>query len=107
MFKDMGQALRQAREMQQKMQAIQEELARQEVTGQAGGGMVQVTLNGRNEIVRVRIDPNAAMGDSTQLEDLVTSAFRDAHKQVQEVAKRVAEREMGPLAGLLGGIPGL
>ncbi len=107
MFKDMGQALRQAREMQQKMQVIQEELARQELTGQAGGGTVQVTLNGRNEILRVHIDPKAAAGDSTLLEDLVTSAFRDAHQQVQDAAKRVAEREMGPLAGLLGGIPGL
>ena len=105
MFGEMGKALRQAREMQHKMQAIQDELGRTEVTGRSAGEQVEVTLNGRHEILRVKIDP-AAIADAQGLEGLVTAAFRDAHARVQEATKQVAQREMGPLAGLLGGLPG-
>lgn len=101
MFKDMGQMMRQAREMQAKLQKIQEELGNREVHGTAGGGLVTVTLNGRAEVVRVKIDPQAT-SDVELLEDLVTAAFRDAHRQVQELA----QNELGGLGGLLGGLPG-
>jgi DNA-binding YbaB/EbfC family protein len=106
MFGDMGKMMKQAREMQAKMQTIQDELARRECVGTAGGGLVQVTLNGRHDLVRVHIDPQAA-GDATVLEDLVTVAIRDAQRQVHEITKQVAQREMGALGGLLGGLPGL
>lgn len=101
MFKDMGQMMRQAREMQAKLQKLQEELGHREVQGTAGGGLVTVTLNGRAEIVRVKIDPSAT-SDVEMLEDLLTAAFRDAHRQVQELA----QSEMGGFGGLLGGLPG-
>jgi DNA-binding YbaB/EbfC family protein len=59
------------------MQRAQEELARLEVTGNAGGGMVEVTLSGRMECRKVRIDP-AALSDPEMAEDLVAAAFNDA-----------------------------
>lgn len=102
MFGDMQKIVKQAREMQAKLQEIQEQMARQEVQGSAGGGMVRVVLNGRGEMLRVHVDP-AAVADVEMLEDLVAAAFRDAHRQVQELA----QRELGGLAGGLGGLPGL
>jgi DNA-binding YbaB/EbfC family protein len=101
MFKDLNQLMKQAREMQAKMQSLQEELAKREVQGSSGGGMVVVTLNGRGEMLRIHIEPQV-VSDVEMLEDLVTSAFRDAHRQVQELA----QRELGGLGGLLGGLPG-
>ena len=99
---DINRIVKQAREMQAKMQSLQEELARREVQGSSGGGMVVVTLNGRGEMLRIHIDPQV-VSDVEMLEDLVTSAFHDAHRQVQELA----QREMGALGGMLGGLPGL
>ena len=108
MFGDMGKAMKQARDMQGKMQKIQEELGRTEVQGSAGGGQVQMTLNGKSEILRCKIDPQA-LADAELLEDLVVAAHRDAQQKVQAATKQIAQREMGPLAGLLGGggFPGL
>lgn len=100
LFRDMAQMMKQAREMQAKLHALQEELGRCEVTGSAGGGMVTVTLNGRSEVQRVHIDPQAG-ADVELLEDLLVAALRDAQQQVQELAKK----ELGGMAGLLGGLP--
>jgi DNA-binding YbaB/EbfC family protein len=102
MFKDMGQLMKQAREMQSKLQNLQEELGKREVQGAAGGGLVTVTLNGRGEMLRLHIDPQAVQ-DVEMLEDLVVAAFRDAHQQVQDIAKQ----QLGGLGGMLGGLPGL
>jgi DNA-binding YbaB/EbfC family protein len=63
--------------MQEDMQRAQEELARLEVTGNAGGGMVSVTLTGRMECRKVRIDPGV-LSDPEMAEDLVAAAFNDA-----------------------------
>ena len=100
MFRDMTQMMKQAREMQGKLQALQEEMGKREVQGSAGGGMVTVTLNGRSEVLRVHVDPQAA-ADVEMLEDLLAAAFRDAQTQVQDLAKN----ELGGLAGFLGGLP--
>jgi hypothetical protein len=100
-FKDMGQMMRQAREMQARLQKVQEELGRRELTGAAGGGLVQVTMNGRAEVLRVRIDPQAA-SDVEMLEDLVAAAFRDAQRQ----AAALAQQELGGLGGLGGMLGG-
>jgi DNA-binding YbaB/EbfC family protein len=74
---NIAQLMQQAQKMQEDMQRAQEELARLEVTGNAGGGMVQVTLSGRMECRKVRIDP-AALSDPEMVEDLVAAAFNDA-----------------------------
>jgi DNA-binding YbaB/EbfC family protein len=74
---NIAQLMQQAQQMQENMQRAQEELARLEVTGNAGGGMVEVTLSGRMECRKVRIDP-AALSDPEMVEDLVAAAFNDA-----------------------------
>ena len=74
--------------MQSKMAEMQEELAAASVTGRAGGGMVEVTLNGRNEASGVRIDPSAVdVNDLEMLEDLISAAINDAQKKLQELNK--------------------
>ena len=74
---NIAQLMQQAQKMQENMQRVQEELANLEVTGNAGGGMVSVTITGRMECRKVRIDPSV-MGDPEMVEDLVTAAFNDA-----------------------------
>ena len=74
---NIAQLMQQAQKMQENMQRAQEELAQLEVTGNAGGGMVSVTISGRMECRKVRIDPGV-MGDPEMVEDLVAAAFNDA-----------------------------
>jgi DNA-binding YbaB/EbfC family protein len=74
---NIAQLMQQAQKMQEDMQRAQEELAQLEVTGNAGGGLVAVTISGRMECRKVRIDPSAA-SDLEMLEDLVAAAFNDA-----------------------------
>ena len=74
---NIAQLMQQAQKMQETMQRAQEELARLEVTGKAGGGLVEVTLTGRMECRKVRIDPSV-LADPEMVEDLVAAAFNDA-----------------------------
>jgi DNA-binding YbaB/EbfC family protein len=101
-MKNLNQLMKQAQQMQSRMAEVQKELAEAEFTGQAGGGMVSVTLSGAMELRRVRIEPEAlADGDAEMLEDLVTAAFRAA----QDAAQKASAEKMGPLAGGMG-LPG-
>ena len=79
--------MQQAQKMQQEMQKAQEELANMEVTGQAGGGMVSVVMNGQHAVKRVTIDPNLA-DDIEMLEDLVTAATNDAVNRIKETSEQ-------------------
>lgn len=88
--------LQQAQKMQEEMKRAQEELGRLEVTGQAGGGMVEVRMNGKHEVLGVRIDP-ALSDDLEMLEDLITAAANDAVNRVQE---QTQERMAGLTQGL-------
>ena len=74
---NIAQLMQQAQKMQENLQRAQEELAQLEVTGGAGGGMVSVTLSGRMECRKVRIDPGV-LSDPEMAEDLVAAAFNDA-----------------------------
>jgi DNA-binding YbaB/EbfC family protein len=74
---NIAQLMQQAQKMQENMQRAQEELANVEVTGSAGGGMVSVTITGRMECRKVRIDPGV-LPDQEMLEDLIAAAFNDA-----------------------------
>jgi len=95
-----GNLMKQAQKMQEEMQKAQEQLAQQEVTGEAGGGMVRVVMNGRHEVRRVNID-ESLMGDEREmLEDLVAAATNDA---VHKVADKMQESMSGLTAGL--GLP--
>ncbi|MGQ0572744.1 MAG: YbaB/EbfC family nucleoid-associated protein [Pseudonocardia sp.] len=97
---DMQMIMQQAQKLQQQMLAAQEELAVTEVTGQAGNGLVQVTMTAAGEIRGVRIDPSVIDPDDVEtLQDLVVGAFQDAGRAAQELQAAT----MGPLAGALGG----
>ena len=78
---NIAQLMQQAQKMQEDMQRAQEEVAALEVVGNAGGGMVSVTLGGRMDCRRVRIDP-AALADPEMAEDLIAAAFNDASNKV-------------------------
>ena len=74
--------MKQAQQMQEKMKTAQAQLAALEVSGQAAGGLVKVSLTGKYELNRVQIDP-AAMDDREMLEDLNVTAYSEAFKQVE------------------------
>ena len=78
---NIAQLMQQAQRMQEYMQRAQEELARLEVEGSAGGGMVNVTITGRMECRKVRIDPSV-LSDPEMAEDLIAAAFNDAVNKV-------------------------
>ena len=103
---DMSALLAQAQQVQQKLMEAQEQLANAEVHGQAGGGLVQVTVKGSGEVVGVSIDPKVVDPDDIEtLQDLIVGALADAARQVT----MLAQERLGPLAGGMGelGIPGL
>ena len=78
---NIAQLMQQAQKMQENLQKAQEEIATIEATGSAGGGMVSITLNGRKECRKVRIDPSV-LSDQEMLEDLVAAAFNDASNKI-------------------------
>jgi nucleoid-associated protein EbfC len=102
---NLPQMLAKAREVQEKMKTMQEELARKQVSADAGGGMVTAIVNGRMELLKVRIDrerlpdPN----DTEMIEDLVVAAVNAAHHKAAELAKD----EMSKLAADMGLPPGM
>lgn len=93
----MGKLLKQAKKMQEDMQKAQEELGNMEVTGEAGGGMLKVVMNGRHEVRSVSIDDALVGDDKDMLEDLVAAACNDA-------VRRVAELTKNQLSGLSAGL---
>jgi DNA-binding YbaB/EbfC family protein len=78
---NIAQLMQQAQRMQENMQRAQEEVAKLEVEGSSGGGMVNVTLSGRMECRKVRIDPSV-LSDPEMAEDLIVAAFNDAVNKV-------------------------
>ena len=99
---NIAQLMQQAQKMQADMQRAQEELARLEVTGNAGGGMVSVTLTGRMECRKVRIDPGV-LSDPEMAEDLVAAAFNDAVNK----ANAASQEKMGAATAGLPLPPGM
>ncbi|NDL71929.1 YbaB/EbfC family nucleoid-associated protein [Vreelandella alkaliphila] len=88
MFKGgMGNIMKQAQEMQEKMQQVQEEAAKAEVQGEAGAGMVKITMNGRHDVIDVTIDPSVLEEDKELLEDLLAAAVNDAVRKVEANSK--------------------
>jgi DNA-binding YbaB/EbfC family protein len=82
-----GQLMQQAQRMQDEMKRAQEEIAKLEVIGSAGGGMVTVTMSGGHEVRRVQIDRKLFADDPEMAEDLVAAAVNDAVNKVAEVSK--------------------
>jgi DNA-binding YbaB/EbfC family protein len=89
--------MQQAQKMQQEMQKAQEDLANLEVTGEAGGGMVKVTMTGKHAVRRVEIDPSL-LDDREMLEDIVTAAVNDA-------VNRIASSAQDRMSDMTAGIP--
>jgi len=101
-MKNLGQMMKQAQAMQAKMQEMQAALERTEVTGVAGGGMVSVTLSGKGEMRRVKIDPKLVNASEVEvLEDLLVAAANDARAKVEaqmqaEMAKVTGGLQLPP-----------
>ena len=103
-MKNFGQLMKQAQEMQSKMQEMQARLAEIEITGQSGAGMVTVTMNGKSEVSRVKIDPSLFNGEDAEVvEDLIVAAFADAKTK----AEALMSEEMQKVTGGLNLPPGL
>lgn len=88
MKEQLGQLMQQAQRMQEDLKRAQEEIAKLEVIGSAGGGMVEVTMTGRHEVRRVRIDQKMITDDPEMAEDMVAAAFNDAVNKVAEVSQQ-------------------
>ncbi len=91
-----GNMMKQAEALQRNMQKAQEEIARMEVVGEAGGGMVKVTMNGKHEVQKVQIEPAVIGEDREMLEDLVAAAINDAVRRVEtQSQQRMSEMMSG------------
>jgi DNA-binding YbaB/EbfC family protein len=103
MPKGMNGLMKQAQKMQQQMVKMQEELAEREVTAQAGGGMVEATVNGRGELLGLRMEKEVVDPEDVEmLGDLIVAAVSEAQRRAQEMV----QQEMGKLTGGVN-IPGL
>jgi DNA-binding YbaB/EbfC family protein len=90
--------LSQAKQIQEKMQQAKEELARKTVTADAGGGMVEATVNGRLELVKLRIDPTKInLQDTEMVEDLTVAAVRAAQAKANDMIRQEMEKVTGGL----------
>jgi DNA-binding YbaB/EbfC family protein len=93
----LGQLMQQAQRMQEDMKRAQEEIAKLEVTGSSGGGLVSVVMTGAHEVCRVQIDRKLFADDPEMAEDLVAAAINDA-------VNKVAEASKSKLGGLTAGL---
>lgn len=93
----LGNLMRQAQQVQENMRKLQDELARAEVTGVSGAGMVKVTLTGKHQAHRVQIDPAALKEDREFLEDLIAAAINDAVQKVETLGKEKMSQATGGL----------
>lgn len=88
----LGNMMKQAQAMQEKMQQAQQDLANMEVTGQSGAGMVTLVMTGKHDVKRVTLDPLLLSEDKEMIEDLLAAAVNDAvHKVEKETADRMAD----------------
>src|SRR5699024_11771482 len=99
----LGKMMQQAQEMQGKMQEVQDELARMEVTGEAGAGLVKISMTGKHEVRNVDIDPSVFEEDRELLEDLTAAAINDAVQRVNDIS----QEKMSELTGGMNLPPGM
>ena len=101
-MKNLSQMMKQAQEMQGKMEEMQARMEEAEVIGQAGAGVVSVTLNGKGEMRGVKVDPSLKNGEISVIEDLIVAAHNNAKRQVE----KTTQEEMSKLTGGLNLPPG-
>ncbi|MDX1343018.1 MAG: YbaB/EbfC family nucleoid-associated protein [Reinekea sp.] len=99
----MGNIMKQAQKMQEKMAAAQEEVANLEVTGEAGAGMVKVVMTGRHDVKSVTIDDSVMQEDKDLLEDLLAAAVNDAVRKVETAS----QEKMSSVTAGMGLPPGM
>lgn len=103
-MKNLGNLMKQAQEMQAKMQEMQDRLVDFEISGASGGGLVSVTLNGKGEMREVKIDPSLFNSEDAEVvEDLIVAAFSDAKAKVEIHS----QEEMSKVTGGLNLPPGM
>jgi len=102
-MKNLSQMMKQAQEMQDKMQEMQARVGAVEMTGQAGAGLVSVTLNGKGEMRGLKMDVSLKDGEVEVMEDLIMAAHNDAKRRVDDYT----QEEMSKLTGGLNLPPGL
>jgi DNA-binding YbaB/EbfC family protein len=94
----LGDLMKQAQQMQEKMQTMQEEISRAEVEGESGAGLVKIRMTGRHDVKRVSIDDSLLQEDKGVLEDLIAAALNDA-------VRRVEQNQQEKMSQLTAGIP--
>lgn len=102
MIKGIGDIMKQAQQMQEKMADLQKDLSNKEVTGESGAGLVKIVMTGRHDIRKVDIDSSLMTEDKSMLEDLIAAAVNDAVRRVEEANKEM----MGNLTGGMEMPPG-
>ncbi|MGE4527569.1 MAG: YbaB/EbfC family nucleoid-associated protein [Rhodospirillaceae bacterium] len=103
-MKNLGSLMKQAQQMQTRMNEMQQKLAEAEFTGSAAGGMVTVTMNGKTELKGIKIDPSLVNPDEAEiLEDLIIAAHNDAKAKIEEATAE----QMKALTGGLKLPPGM
>ena len=95
---DINSLMQQAQAMQEKMKKMQDEAANAEVTGEAGAGLVKVTMNGRHDVKSVSVDDSLMSEDKELLEDLLAAAVNDA-------VRRVEKQQQDNMQNMAGGFP--
>jgi nucleoid-associated protein EbfC len=95
-MKNLAGLMKQAQQMQSKMEEMQAKLEALEITGEAGAGMVKVTLNGKNDLKKIRIDPSIVNpADAEILEDLILAAHRDARTKIEAASAEEMQKVTG------------
>ncbi len=103
---NMNNLMKQAQKMQKQMEEQAKELESKEVTAAAGGGAVEVTVSGKKEVTKVKIDPDAVDPDDVEmLEDLIMAATNEALRKMDDLSTQSMSKITGGLGGLGGGFP--
>lgn len=94
---DLNQLMQQAKKMQEQLQKVQEEQAKQLVTGESGAGLVKVTMNGHHDVKKVELDPSLMSEDREVVEDLIAAA-------INATVRKIADNNKNSLAGMAAGM---
>ena len=94
----LGDLMKQAQQMQERVQKLQEEVAKAEVTGESGAGLVKITMTGRHDVRKVNLDSSLLSEDKDVLEDLIAAAMNDA-------VRRAEKNQQEKMSELTAGIP--
>lgn len=96
MDQNLSNLMKEAQKMQEKMQKAQQELTELKVIGESGGGLVKITMNGKHDVLAVKINPNLMDEDAEMLEDLIAAAVNDAVRKIEKESKaRISQLTAG------------